>query len=115
MLGFLESNFELNNNYNINNKSIEEKLNKLELKETIATSVKNFHLTITSMIVFLLLQELLNLIEKGTFVTDLNHMYNSQTGRYNSVVLSKALQLVDAHLFTYIPLFLLILNNLINI
>jgi hypothetical protein len=47
-------------------------------------------------------QDFLNLIERGTFVTDFNHMYNSQTGRYNSIVLSKALQLIDAHLFRYI-------------
>ncbi|CAF3604098.1 unnamed protein product [Rotaria sordida] len=62
---------------------IDKRLNTLEIGETIQIS------------------ELLDLIEKGIFITDFNYMYNSQSGRYNSVVLSKALQLVDSHLFSF--------------
>ncbi|CAF0997815.1 unnamed protein product [Rotaria sp. Silwood1] len=62
---------------------IDKRLNKLEIGETVQTS------------------KLLDLIEKGVFATDFNYMYNSQSGRYNSVVLAKALQLVDSHLFSF--------------
>lgn len=39
------------------------------------------------------------MIENGIFAMDFHRMYNHQSGRYNSAVFGKALQLVDAHLF----------------
>ena len=45
------------------------------------------------------LQVLLDLIDHGTFLVDFHRAYNNQSGRYNSLVLAKGLQLIDARLF----------------
>ncbi|CAF1619380.1 unnamed protein product [Adineta ricciae] len=38
---------------------------------------------------------------EGAFISDINRMFNSQSGVYNSLVLAKTLQLVDSHLFSF--------------
>ncbi|CAF3858408.1 unnamed protein product [Adineta steineri] len=62
---------------------IEYRLNKLGHGETIQIS------------------KVILLLKQGAFITDLNLMFNDQSGLYNSMVLAKALQLVDSHLFSF--------------
>lgn len=44
-------------------------------------------------------QDFLTLIERGVFWTDFHRVFNNRGGFYNSLVFSKAIKLIDAHLF----------------
>ncbi|CAF1111012.1 unnamed protein product [Didymodactylos carnosus] len=45
--------------------------------------------------------ELLNFVERGIFAYDLHEHYDSRSGTYNSLVLAKAIKMIDAKLFSF--------------